>query len=127
MNLKRLIHIKIIKSFFDNGMIYLQTDSEVYKLEPYGECCAVCFIQHIESSDILNDSIIVDVDDIELKELEQEEHDGDIVEIWGHRIITTKGICTIEMRVDHNGYYGGSLDLSITTKVPDTAKLLEDF
>lgn len=52
----------------------------------------------------MNDCVVRDVEDLTLPQ-------PSFDKVWGHRILTSKGICTIEMRVDHNGYYSGWLNV----------------
>lgn len=44
----------------------------------------------------------------------------------GHCVTTNKIVCSIEMRVNHNGYYGGSLEVN-EYQVNNKAPVLDDF
>ena len=119
---------------FDHGRvasIALNTDMGWLRLTPEGECCANCFIQHISLADALQGAKVTLVEPILEVEKERGDGPGDgYAEQWGHRIHTTKGTCTIEMRVEHNGYYGGMLKvegLENPKPVLDGYKTLEDF
>lgn len=105
--------------------LYLETDSGSFRLAPYGDCCAHCYIQHVSGADALAPgAVVMGVEDIAGNREEPSEYD--VSDTWGHRIATTKGTCSIEMRVDHNGYYGGSLEIySHEGALPGVA--LDDF
>lgn len=98
--------------------LYLMTDRGLYRLSPEGECCSHCYIQHVNGAWALaRGAVISSVENIELPPVPEEEA-NDVSDVWGHRITTDKGNCSIEMRLDHNGYYGGSLDVSLVTAWP---------
>jgi hypothetical protein len=87
-------------------------------LQPEGDCCANCYIENLDGADVLV-GIVREVQDLQLPPVSGENVIIDEVsDVWGHRIITDKGICTIEMRVDHNGYYGGSLSCDMLDEKP---------
>jgi len=100
-----------------------------FKLTPEGDCCASCYIQHVSGAEALYDAMIFEVETIDSSpEMQAQDTDTDCVsESWGHRIRTSKGYCTIEMRLDHNGYYGGSLECTECENVPESATTLDDF
>lgn len=122
---------KHIKDARHNGeSIYLNlVDGSCVSLTPYGDCCANCYIQNVDGSEALVDATVKQVEDLECQlsdEEEAEQSEYTVIDAWGHRIITDKGICNIEMRVSHNGYYGGSLDSSVGDCWSE-AKKLKDF
>lgn len=117
----------VINARYDGDSIHLNLLGNKYiSLVPYGDCCSHCFIQNVSGSEALVDAAILSVEDLECVASEQEENEHEAVNAWGHRIVTNKGICSIEMRVYHNGYYGGSLDPSMHDG-QSNAKVLEDF
>ncbi len=91
---------------------------------PKGSCCANCYIQHVSLASALQDAKILNVADLENR---KEDGSGEVVEIFGHCLDTTKGSCTIEMRVEHNGPYYGWLGVRKNEPVPISAKPLDDF
>jgi hypothetical protein len=116
MKLNDLVGIDIRQALFNGGSIYLETqDDKVYQLYPFGECCSECSIEHVEFADALI-GVIHKIEDIEEKEMLK---DYDVITTWGHRFHTDKGICTVDMRLEHNGYYGGELDI---TELDDAAE-----
>lgn len=116
--IKELVGAKMLHATKRDESLLLWTDRGLYTCEPEGECCAHCYVQHIEGTWALaRGAIIAAVEDIELPPVPQEEQ-NDVSDVWGHRIVTDKGVCTIEMRVDHNGYYGGSLNVALNKNRP---------
>lgn len=132
--MRELIGKSITRAYKDEDCILLQCSDANYLLSPSGDCCAVCTINDVDNSQALVDATVLGVEKLEInfptprsdKSNEIEGEYMDVVDTWGHRIITTKGICIIGMRLDHNGYYGGSLDLSKLDR-PISGVLLEDF
>lgn len=105
--LRTLVGKKIQTAYWTGGSIRLTTLEGDLGLEPYGECCADCFITDIDGANALFDATVLKIEDLETYQAFSNSYD--VIETWGHRIHTDKGICTIGMRVEHNGYYGGSL------------------
>lgn len=110
---------------------------------PVGDCCSHCFIQHVESASALVGTV-TEVEELATHPATEEERadtkasdkvgkawgrraDG-VLDVWAYRVHTEKGICTIEMRLDHNGYYGGGLEI-LHREATDKERLtpLEDF
>jgi|SRR6185436_7672415 len=125
--IKDLIGLHINRAMYNGTNIFLDTDQGIVMLEPYGQCCAYCFIQHVSIAYALINSDIISVKDITFFQPIDALFSNQTIEVWGHSIDTTKGSCTIEMRVEHNGYYGGSLNVSFVEKIPQDSKPLEDF
>lgn len=114
----------ITEAFYDNVSIYLLLrNGTTVQLEPGGECCAHCYIQHVDGAEVLKNGVIFEVESTSSNR--SVVGSGDVVDAWGHRIHTDKGICSIEMRVEHNGYYGGQLE--IRTVESYAGEILEDF
>jgi hypothetical protein len=105
--------------------LYLKTDTMTFALVPYGDCCANCFIADLDGAAALVGGTVRSVEDLEQKNIRDD--DCDVVDVWGHRVVTERGICTIGMRVEHNGYYGGRLNVNVVDSIPDGASQLEDF
>jgi hypothetical protein len=106
MTLDDLVGVQIRRALYDKENIYLDTDRGIIVLEPFGSCCAKCFIQHVNLAFAFDQAEVTRVEDLPKH---RDDDDHRVIETWGHRIHTTKGTCTIEMRVTHSGYYGGSL------------------
>ena len=124
-----LIGATIKRATFDksDGCLYFDTDRGVFRGEPIGDCCACCYVQHVSGADALaSGAVVTSTEDLDLPPVPDDEVSGTVTDNWGHRITTTKGTCSIEMRVDHNGYYGGSLHLCIYDGDPEGGTL-DDF
>lgn len=117
---------KVSNALTRRGDIYLETDKGVFILSPYGDCCAHCYVEAVEGTEALQGATILRVEDLQVPQPPQSNDCYDILEAWGHRIVTDKGICTIEMRVSHNGYYGGWMEVDRIDSIPKDAKPLED-
>lgn len=113
-------------AYTDGETIYLvQSDDSTISLTPEGDCCAHCYVNDIDNSDALQGATVLEVEDLAGDRVDNSEY-GDVTESWGHRIHTTKGICTIGMRVEHNGYYGGSLTIG-DRDLPPNHLILKDI
>ncbi len=127
----KLLGKKIVRARILEGEIILDLDGgPCIVLSPYGDCCAHCYIQHVSLSNALVDATVTGVEEImsEPTDTEKASNTAEVFEGWGHRIHTTRGTCSIEMRVEHNGYYGGELQCEERdANYRATAPLLEDF
>jgi hypothetical protein len=130
MYLQDLVGLRIKDARFLLGDIYLNlVDDVCISLIPMGDCCAHCYIENVSDADALFDSEVLAVEDLECNLSPAEEasqNDYNVIDCWGHRIKTTKGICNIEMRVSHNGYYGGRLEVS-SSDGHSNYPMLKDF
>jgi hypothetical protein len=117
---------RILTAHLADGSVYLTTaDGLTIQLEPEGDCCANAFFQHVDCSEALTDAVVSEVQDLEWSS--SEDGDSKTVDVWGHRIHTSRGICTFDMRTEHNGYYSGRLEARVVDGLPAHAKPLEDF
>jgi len=123
-----IANVRVPDRYSGDGSIYLNLadGKRCIVLTPEGDCCAHCYIQHINFAEVLQGAKVTEVEDLEGNRIEPEQY-GDVVDCWGHRIHTTKGICTIDMRLSHNGYYGGALTMSEQDGWYTEGKPLEDF
>lgn len=117
-------------------LVVLETDKGILYLTWEGDCCATCYIEHLSGSEALVDSTILEVYHSKWKSIKDDE--DDVIESMGTNIKTTKGYVTFETRLEHNGYYSGTilvsdkapldqyLDRRYNNKMPKL-KPLEDF
>lgn len=133
---ENLIGVKVNNVYIndDNTIVKLDTDKGDVFLSWWGDCCSLCYLAHISGSEVLKDATILDV-----QHSEWEDIGGDgyyVMEKMGSTIKTIKGWVTLETRLEHNGYYGGTIEIS--TKFPVSQygsslkskikyKLLKDF
>lgn len=126
---QKLVGKQVENAFYDGTNIYLQlVDNSVVELNPEGDCCSSCYVQHVSGTQALIGGTIERVDSIESEPTASEKEHADVLDGWGHRFyVTGKGIFDIEMRLAHNGYYGGGMNIRVVDTVPYGAKQLEDF
>ncbi len=131
MTLGELVGLHVVDARkTEDGDIILNVETRAIRLTPAGDCCATCYIQHVDGSEVLTDATITAIERLEFpvhEITEKEQAEADVLDGWGHRIHTTKGICTIDMRVAHNGDYGGKLDPTRTATSDKISPILVDF
>lgn len=113
-NLDKLVGLKIISAEINKGndFIKLHTNEGLLFMNFTGECCAVCFIAHINGSEFLKGSAILSVEQTEWKTIKNDEEESITIETMGATIKTSKGTVSIETRVEHNGFYSGNVNIS---------------
>ncbi len=121
-----LVGLHVLEARYDGSIIDLNLTESFLRLIPVGDCCANCYIQHVSGAYALQNATIRSVETIESTPTDEEIAAADCLDAWGHRITTDKGVCSIEMRTDHNGYYGGMLQPSAAIEA-STKPLLDDF
>lgn len=94
-----------------NDVVLLETDKGNFYLSWYGDCCANCFLANFNGIDSLIGSTILEVNHSEWTNLSNDD-DYEVVDSMGTNIKTTKGYVSFETRVSHNGYYGGSINIT---------------
>ena len=102
-------------------------DGQIARLHPDGDCCSHCYIAGATLTEALTLATVTSIENLVKHEVENDQA-HEVSEVWGHRIHTTRGTCTLEMRLEHNGYYSGRLEFRqgpIT--IPAGAKPLEDW
>lgn len=106
--MNKLIGKTVIRATYDGDSIYLDCGADgIYKLEPEGDCCASCYIEHVAGSNAFPGTILNVLSVGSSTEAEDYDNGEGVSSSWGHLFVTDKGHCTVEMRVTHNGYYGG--------------------
>lgn len=114
----------------DNTSVVIETDEGTYQLTWYGDYCASCFLAHVSGIDNLIGARIQSVEDSEWKDISPDAEYGDVTESMGTTIKTTKGWVTFETRLEHNGYYGGWIEVTRydePQKLKDYKELTKDF
>lgn len=111
--LESLTGKKVISAEIDTDLdiIRLKTTEGDFFLNFTGDCCAHCFVAQVNGIENLIDATITKVETTQWETISEEEY-GDVVEEMGATIRTNKGVTTFETRVNHNGYYGGSVNVS---------------
>lgn len=95
-----------------NDLVVLDTDKGILYLTWVGDCCARCFLANVSGADALVGTTIKSAENTEWTGRNDNDEYGDVVESMGTTIKTNKGTVTFESRVEHNGYYGGYINIS---------------
>ena len=94
----------------DQSFIHLiRKDGLHVYLRASGDCCTSSYFVE----DVLNPDYLIGTPWIAIEAkliTHEEDNDEGVQELWGYSIKTAKGICDIEMRSSHNGFYGGMLE-----------------
>lgn len=133
-DVKDIVGLKIDKAYRTEHGFILETNEGLLELTPDGDCCSECTLTDMDFTNVLFDAEVLKVEDLELPKVpnsedpERSDNSHNVTDVWGYRIHTTKGICTIGMRLDHNGYYSGKLSTQINNDLDlSKLKLLDDF
>lgn len=106
--MKELIGKEIKSVYISEGkecICFNLEDNNRYLYYAIGECCAQAFFESINNIEYIYGTVSK-VEELSFRRTLREE-DGDVEELFGIKLTTNKGIVDIEMRLDHNGYYGG--------------------
>lgn len=109
----------------DRDIVLLKTDTENIWLTWYGDCCAKCFIENCSGSENIIHASIESAENLEWKALKNNEDEYDVVEKMGTAIKTSKGLVRFETRLEHNGYYSGTIEVSNIAPVNEYSCYLE--
>lgn len=114
MEIQDLVGKKVLSAKINstNDIVALDTDKGTLYLSWYGDCCAHCFLANVSGVDALIGSTILEAQNTDWTYVKRNEDDYDVTETMGTKLKTTKGYVDFESRVEHNGYYGGSLEVS---------------
>jgi hypothetical protein len=97
-------------SLKDDVITIILQDGKTVSIHAHGDCCSRSFIESIDDESVFNDATITQ---IEIVSGETKEHEYWNVHKWTfYKITTTKGMATISMRNESNGYYDGYLSVS---------------
>lgn len=84
------------------------TNEGAYVYHAYGDCCNYVWFNHVDAPEVFLNATVTELDSHGFEVLE--ESDWSVLEHWFIKVKTTLGYCNIELRNDHNGYYGGYVD-----------------
>jgi hypothetical protein len=119
----------------DKECLIFKTNDGEFVYATMGDCCNSVWIEHIDNVDALLGGTVTEVQEASFGDwVELEEKDfkcefaDEYEELAFWTMITNKGHCKIEVRNNHNGYYGG--EVIQCSKIKDDAtlkQLTEDF
>lgn len=105
---------KVVRQIrIESGESYIQVDTDdgdKFYYHCYGDCCANAYVEHISGIDALLGQEVISVDSYDAGS----KNDGEfgVSDYTRYTICTAQGSFEIELRVDHNGYYGGYIERS---------------
>lgn len=125
-------------------LVFRTTDGKFYRYDTSNDCCNSVWVNHISGLNILGNGDCFDllrgvlVTGSEDKEWTDSRawtkadggEGGDVIEDGFYSLHTDRGYIDIEVRNDHNGYYGGSFDYTEDldlTSLEDLKQVREDF
>ncbi len=113
LGIESLVGKKVIDAVIneDKNIIVLETNSGFLFLSWVGDCCAECYLAHINGAENLIGGLILEANNSEWSDVSRNE-EYEVIESMGTNIKTDKGYVTFESRVSHNGYYGGRINVS---------------
>lgn len=104
----KLIGKTIVGITKDGPRFHLECEEANFILDGEGDCCASCWIENIDGL-IVPGAKIVDVTCGGWSTIK--DSDCDVEESGFYVIKTDKGDIQVDMRLSHNGYYGGWLEV----------------
>lgn len=105
------------------------TDGTADKLQVEADCCSSTWIEHVQGVKQFVGATVTAVDNLDMPDLTPDDDctKGDCIQYYGLKITTTNGALVIDYRNASNGYYGGSICLADTDRVPFANPLTEDM
>jgi len=98
--------VRAMHSKSEDAIGFELASEQIMAWTPEGDCCAYAYFQHVNNPDALR-GLVRSVDVGETDYDGGERGEGDHTDTWITTISTGHGSCQIEMRCEHNGYYGG--------------------
>ena len=111
MNVHQLVGKTLtgVKLASDKKAILFQTTEGEVVARCDAECCSNTWIEGIENTIGSFPAVVTAAGDIEGGLPQTEEHGDDVIQFYGFKVSTDKGVLVIDYRNESNGYYGGSL------------------
>lgn len=124
---KRIVEARLVKVVGCDDWIELDFGGGYARLVPEGDCCARAYIQHVTNAWTLQGALVTSVESSVSAIVEGSPDKGDVTDGWCVTVDTDRGTCTIEMRVEHNGYYSGTLTYEDSVEPSGGELLVDDF
>lgn len=87
-------------------------EGQTMMLTAEGDCCANAYIESVDTPEWMIGVVTRTEarDATDASGVSGETASGDVLDVTFYEISTKRGTCVIELRVEHNGYYGGTID-----------------
>jgi hypothetical protein len=125
-------------------VVFRTTEGKYFRYDTANDCCNTVWVNHItgldilgkgDSFDLMRGALVLGGEDKEwTADREWTEADGgdygDVIQDGFYTLHTDRGYIDIEVRNDHNGYYGGDFEYnedSDLDKLEDFRQVTEDF
>ncbi|MGG3758204.1 hypothetical protein ABET26_21730 [Bacillus anthracis] len=110
-----LVGKTIEKVFIGNDKWSLRfiTNDGIVEWNTENECCNEVWFEHLDDLDALVGATVIEVEGDrwgDWNDISEEDEYGEVLEQSFLKIKTHNGVCTVEVRNSHNGYYGGSVN-----------------
>lgn len=89
------------------SILIVFADGQRFLLDGIGYCCASCWIEHVDGIDPIGATITGVIDN---GWSVMEDYTEEVDEKGLYALETDRGVIQIDMRLSHNGYYGGELE-----------------
>lgn len=133
-DLDLLVGRKILSAKINDeyDLVVLETDKGPLNLSWYGDCCAHCYLAHVSGSDELIGSTVLSVENTKWNYIRNtpdlvRDECSDVTENMGTSVKTNSGYITFETRLEHNGYYGGTINITEESIETKHMSSLKDF
>ena len=141
---KNLVGQRINGIFLGNDnwtLVFRTVNGRYFRYDTSNDCCNSVWINHMSgvnligsgnSFDLLRGALVLSAEDRGWSDNRDGGNEGDVIQDGFWCVITERGYIDIEVRNDHNGYYGGSLDEvdleeHPLSEVQDLRQVFEDF
>jgi hypothetical protein len=121
------------------SLAFRTIDGDLLGYYTHGDCCNTVYINHFQGADVvgkgntfdlLRGALVLGAEDKEWVTQEAEEDVYEVIEDGFFTIKTDRGYIDLEVRNEHNGYYGGhveEIDSLDSDEFEELQPLIEDF
>lgn len=140
---KNLVGHRINGMFVANdkwSLLFRTVEGRYFRYDTDNDCCNSVWVNHISGVDVvgkgdvfelLRGALVLSAEDRGWSDNRDSEDGYDVIQDGFWCIVTDRGYIDIEVRNNHNGYYGGSLAEveadDVLAGLEDMQQVLEDF
>ena len=121
-----------------DSFAFRTTEGKLMSYYTAGECCNVVYINHLSGVNILGDgnpfdllrgALVLEVEDKQWVDVVNEDEESyEVIEDGFFTIKTDRGYIDLEVRNEHNGYYGGHVgETDVLVDIEELELVTEDF